>query len=166
MAEIFLSIGSNIEPAKHFAQCAKALDALFSDSIWSPVYQSAAVGLQGDDFYNAVVKAQTRQSIESTIITIKHIEKELGRKREANKFSSRPIDIDLLFYNDTIISTADVTLPREEIASAPYVLIPLVELAPDVVHPENGKTFQALLHELLEQQPDLATGFKKLELSF
>ena len=145
MARILLSIGSNIEPEKNFKRCALALTAHFTDPVWSPIYRSAAVGMAGDDFLNAVVLAHTDQSVESITQLLKDIEHDHGRIRTANKFTSRTLDIDLLLYDDLVIDTPDITLPRTEISSAAHVLVPLVDLIPDEIHPVLNKTYRTLL---------------------
>jgi len=152
MARVFLGVGSNIEPEAHIRQCATALAANFTNPVWSPVYQSPAIGFNGDDFLNAVVVLSTDNSIETLSGTLKRIELNNGRKPNANKYSSRSLDLDLLLYDDIVIDTPDVTLPRPEITSALHVLIPLVDLAPNEVHPLSGKTYRTLLDELIIQQ--------------
>lgn len=154
MARVLLSIGSNIEPEINFKRCAAALNTHFTDPRWSPVYRSAAVGMVGDDFLNAVVIAHTEQSIESITQLLRKIEHDHGRIRSANKFSSRTLDIDLLLYDHVVIDTPDITLPRTEISSAAHVLVPLVDLIPDEVHPVLKKTYQALLVDLEQKHPE------------
>jgi len=68
MPTVFLSIGSNIEPEFHLQQCATTLKNHFTKTVWSPVYRSAAVGMDGNDFLNAVVVAHTDCSVESTVV--------------------------------------------------------------------------------------------------
>jgi len=152
VACFFLSIGSNIEPATHFKQCAITLESMFTDVIWSPVYQSVAVGMVGDDFLNAVIQASTEQSIDWVVETIKQIEDNQGRVRGANKFTSRTLDLDLLLYDDCVLNKNTLTLPRDEITTALHVLLPLADLVPTMHHPAIGKTYSALLNELLDQQ--------------
>jgi len=154
VAEIYLSIGSNIDPEVHLEKCAHSFEAEFTKPLWSPVYRSAAVGMEGEDFLNAVVVAHTDKSIESTCSVLRRIEDQLGRIREENKFSSRTLDIDLLLYNDVVTNNNEITLPRAEITSALYVLAPLVDIAPLKIHPVTGKTYQVLLEEL-ERQPSM-----------
>jgi len=158
MANIFLSVGSNIEPEIHFQQCARTLRDNFKHLVWSPVYRSAAVGMDGDDFLNAVVSATTDQAIESITELLKQIELKHGRIRTANKFTSRTLDLDLLLYDDVIINSANITLPRTDITTAVYVLRPLVDIAPYRVHPALDKTYNALLQELDKAQPECASS--------
>jgi len=152
VACFYLSIGSNIDPVSHFRQCAITLESAFTDVTWSPVYQSAAVGMEGDDFLNAVTRAHTEKSVDWVDATIKQIEDNQGRVRGVNKFTSRTLDLDLLLYDDLVLNKNSLTLPRDEIISALHVLQPLVDLAPTLCHPTIGKTYATLLSELLAKQ--------------
>jgi len=154
MASIYLSIGSNIEPEFYFQQCATALQETFTHPVWSPIYRSAAVGMDGDDFLNAVVQTHTDQSIELTIKLLKQIELDNGREHDTNKFTSRTLDVDLLLYDDVVLDSAILTLPRAELITAAYVLKPLADLSPNGVHPILDKTYTALLSELERDQPE------------
>lgn len=165
MARVFLSIGSNIDPEVHFQQCATALQANFSNPAWSPVYRSPAVGMEGDDFLNAVVVAQTDQSIETTVELLKQIEHEHGRIRGANKFTSRTLDIDLLLYDNVILDTAEITLPRTEITTAAHVLKPLADIEPQGVHPVLEKNYEVLLRNLEREQPGCITSLSLVSIN-
>ena len=165
MPRIYLSIGSNIRPEANFRQCALALDKHFSDTAWSPVYRSAAVGMVGDDFLNAVVSARTNHAVESVTELLKQIEHEQGRVRAANKFTSRTLDIDLLLYDDMVINTTSITLPRAEITSAAHVLVPLAELEPNGVHPVLKKTYQTLLSDQEKVQADFKSALSRVSMS-
>jgi len=153
MARLFLSVGSNIEPESNIQQCAAAIQTHFSHPVWSPVYRSAAVGMVGDDFLNAVVLAHTHHSITATIDLLRQIEHEHGRIRSENKFTSRTLDIDLLLYDDIVKKTVQVTLPRAELTTAAHVLKPLVDIEPDGVHPVLKTTYSQLLSNLEQQSP-------------
>jgi len=164
MAEIFLSIGSNVEPESNFKRCALALSQQFNNSVWSPVYRSPAIGMTGADFYNAVVAANTEQSIESVDQTLKSIEEQQGRVRTENKFSSRTLDIDLLLYSEVVSDAPELVLPRPEITTAAHVLVPLTDLAPERIHPRLAKSYSTLLDELNNDQPDLANALEVVTL--
>jgi len=165
MASIYLSIGSNIEPEFHFRQCAKTLKEKFGNPVWSPIYRSAAVGMNGDDFLNGVVSATTVLSIASTVELLKDIELEHGRIRSANKFSSRTLDVDLLLFDEIVLDTANITLPRAELVTAVYILKPLADLAPNDVHPLLDKTYKSLLQDLEKAQPTCKTSLSLVNLN-
>jgi len=165
MASILLSIGSNIEPEFHFQQCAIALTKKFNNPVWSPVYRSVAVGMDGNDFLNAVVLANTDQTIDLIIELLKNIEHEHGRVRSANKFASRTLDVDLLLYDDIVLDAENITLPRTEITTAAYVLRPLADLIPNKVHPVLDKTYKALLDDLEHAQPEVKTSLSLVNIN-
>ena len=143
MAKIYISIGSNIEPEQNIRQGTKQLCCLFSNITVSSVYQSEAIGFNGSDFYNLVVAAETSLSISEVNATLKDIEFANGRKPSAIKFSSRTLDLDLLLYDD-VICQEPIRLPRSEITFNAFVLWPLAEIAPELIHPEVGETMQSM----------------------
>lgn len=164
MATIFLSIGSNIEPEKNLLLCVSALARQFENPVWSPIYRSPAVGMEGDDFLNAVVMAQTDQPIDSICRILKRIEAEQGRVRTVEKFSSRTLDIDLLLYNNTVMKSPTITLPREEITSAAHVLKPLADLIPEDIHPVVNKTYARLLTDFTKQNAGIIETLHQVSL--
>ena len=140
----WLSLGRNIEPRRHIAQAIEDLQALFGDLVISPVYESKAVGLKGDNFYNLVVGVVTRLSPQALVQRLRGIEEKNGRLREADKFAPRTLDVDLLTYGDRVLSEPGLQLPREEITRYAFVLLPLSEVAGDEIYPPNGLSYQAL----------------------
>ena len=106
----------------------------------SAVYRSRAVGFDGPDFLNLVVACSTTASPLAVQEHIEVIHGKAGRQRSEEKFGSRPLDIDLLLYDDLVSSDPPLRLPRSDVLEYSFVLRPLAELAPDVVHPVTGKT--------------------------
>ena len=143
MALIYIGVGSNIEPKRHVPLGIRALAAEFAALRLSSVYESAAVGFSGANFYNLVVEAQTERSVEQVVATLKRLEFAHGRAVDARKFSSRTLDLDLLTYDQRVMSTP-VQLPRAEILTNAFVLRPFAELAPDYWHPVAGQTLAQL----------------------
>ncbi len=141
--EILISVGSNIDRDYHTRAARTALEDVFLDVQCSSVYESEAVGFDGDAFYNLVVKATTPRSLIEVCDILKRIEADNGRIHGDKKFCSRTLDLDLLTYDDAITSEP-VILPREEILYNAFVLLPLAELVPYHRHPVEGKTYQRL----------------------
>ena len=159
LANVLISIGSNIEPTKHISAVAQALAQSFTKVAFSPVYGSQPVGFVGDDFLNLVVRLQTSASLAEVQRWCKEYEQHNGRDANAVKYTPRTIDLDILLCDREIpAGTAAPNLPqlpRDEITTSAFVLKPLADLVPHWRHPELGTTFQALWR-CFEQQPDAA----------
>ena len=111
----------------------------------SSVYETEPWGKNDQpDFYNQVLILKTEFSPEETMKKILNIEEQMGRIR-TTKNASRIIDIDILFFNDDIIDTQNLTIPHPEITNRRFVLIPLNELSPGLVHPLLKKDISELL---------------------
>lgn len=143
MAIIYISIGSNQDAARQIRYGVLRLDEMFSHLKLSKVYESEAVGFDGDNFLNLVARAETQMTIAQVEQVFKAIEKEAGRRRDVPKFSDRALDIDLLLYDD-VICEQPIRLPRGEILHHAFVLQPLAEIEPQRKHPVVNKTYQEL----------------------
>lgn len=133
-ATIYISLGSNIEPAKYLQSGLDCLQREFGELTLSSVYESEAVGFEGSNFLNMVVAAQTDLDVAEVNHLFKQIEAENGRKSGDKKFSPRTLDLDLLLYDELILNSP-VELPRSEILTNAFVLWPLAEIAPALEHP-------------------------------
>ena len=144
MAIVYVSIGSNIEKEKHIKVCLQELAEHFNGLELSPIYESESVGFDGDTFFNLVAKFETELSVGNLSKALKSIEDKYGRDRSGPKFSGRTLDIDILTYDDLVGEVDGVQLPRDEITKNAFVLLPLVDIAPDVLHPEQQVTYARL----------------------
>ncbi|NII11387.1 2-amino-4-hydroxy-6-hydroxymethyldihydropteridine diphosphokinase [Oleiagrimonas sp. C23AA] len=145
MARAYLSLGSNIEPAKHLRQAVAALRERFGKITLSRLYRTAAVGFEGPAFLNASAAIDTELSPEALDAWLHALEDALGRRRDGPRFSSRTLDIDLLLYDDRVLKGAShLQLPRPELAAQAFVLGPTAEIAPQLVHPTDGRTLGAM----------------------
>lgn len=140
MAIIYLGLGSNIEPEEHLGFAVRRLRDRYGDVESSAVYRSAAVGFEGDDFLNLVVRLRSEETAEQICDEIERLHDLSGRVRGSEKWAPRPLDIDLLLYDDLIINEPPVRVPRSDILDYSFVLRPMAEIAPDLVHPVTGKT--------------------------
>lgn len=143
-AKVLLSLGSNIEQHRYITAGLDALADEFGSMLISPVYESVAIGFDGDNFYNLVVGIETTLSIGDLSRYLKALEDSNGRRRDCPRFSARTLDIDILTYNRVVGVVDGVLLPREEILENAFVLWPLAELVPGEQHPFLMKSYQVL----------------------
>lgn len=140
MARIYISIGSNIDAEKNIRLAINALQEHYGKLILSSVYESEAVGFDGDNFLNLVVGLNTDEDVYTVAANLRKIEDENGRVRSGPRFSSRVVDLDLLLYDDLVLENESLEIPRDEITKNAFVLLPLDEIAPQLIHPVSGKT--------------------------
>ncbi|MGH1374353.1 MAG: 2-amino-4-hydroxy-6-hydroxymethyldihydropteridine diphosphokinase [Cellvibrionaceae bacterium] len=152
MARVYLSLGSNISPHTYISASLDELTDCFGDLMISSVYESEAVGFDGDNFLNLVVGIDTELSVGELSKILKAIEDKHGRKRTGPKFSGRTLDIDILTYADEQGTIDGVVIPRDEITKNAFVLLPLSEIAPADRHSELGTTFRSLWQQYREPQ--------------
>jgi len=136
MARVYISIGSNIEPLRYIRSSIRTLREYYDKLILSSVYETEAVGFEGDNFYNLVVGFDTEMEVDKVIRTLKQIENDNNRQRTSERFSARTLDLDLLLYDDFIV--------KDEILKYAFVIMPLAEIAPRSVHPITKQSYRYL----------------------
>ena len=144
---VFVAAGSNVEPEKNLARACAEIKHSWHDVVFSKAYRNVAVGFDGPDFINLVLGFTTPQPLDAVIARLRAIETQCGRPRYAPKWASRTMDLDVLLFGDTVEKTTDYTLPRPDLLKRPYMLGPLAEIAPDVVHPTARRTIGQLWKE-------------------
>lgn len=159
-ATVYISIGSNIERERHILAALNALAERYGPLDVSSVYESEAVGFDGENFYNLVVGIRTEESIFTLSRFLKALEGENGRRRDMPKFSARTLDLDILTYDDRVGVIDGVELPRSEILTNAFVLQPLAEIAAEELHPEEGETYRSLWQSYERGQKLWAVPFK------
>jgi 2-amino-4-hydroxy-6-hydroxymethyldihydropteridine diphosphokinase len=150
MNKVFLGIGTNLGNRK--ANLRKALEMIGKHIGTvinsSSVYETAPWGFDSeDDFLNMVVMVETTHTPSEIMKKINTIESMLGRERNQDRYSSRVIDIDILLYDDLVINENGLKIPHPLMHERKFVLVPLCELAPDLIHPVFGKSMSNLLEE-------------------
>ncbi len=143
MAQVYVSIGSNIERGKNIAFALQRLAAEYGQLQQSSVYESAAVGFDSAPFYNLVVGFSTDIGPVELQQQLHDIEAASGRER-SDTMTARTLDLDLLTYDDLKLREGRLQLPREDITRYAFVLCPLAEIAPGVRHPVTGERYADL----------------------
>jgi 2-amino-4-hydroxy-6-hydroxymethyldihydropteridine diphosphokinase len=152
---VWLSLGSNIEPRTHIRQALDELRKEFGELQISPIYESRAIGCEGDDFLNLVVGIETQLPVESLRSLLRAIETKLGRQRQSDKYAPRTLDIDLLTYGDLVVEGEGYRLPHDDITRYAFVLLPLSEVAGEEIHPRTGLSYRELWERFDDPSQDL-----------
>jgi 2-amino-4-hydroxy-6-hydroxymethyldihydropteridine diphosphokinase len=144
----YLSLGSNLDPAAHLVRALAELDAKFGAVVVSSFLRTPAVGFDGPDFLNAAAIVETDLDIVALDAWLHALEDAHGRRRDVPRFSDRPLDIDIVFYDDLVFrGPGNLQVPRPELRHA-FVLQPLAEVAPDFRDPVSGRTLGELWAEM------------------
>lgn len=144
MPEIFVSIGSCFNRRDNVRAALKALRRRFGFIRYSSVYETEAVGFEGDPFFNLVVSFETNDDPLILKQFFKSVERRRGRSPGLKTPGPVPLDLDLLLYGDMIVDTPGLKLPRDDVLQHAFVLEPLSELAPTGVYPGSRETYRDL----------------------
>ena len=153
MAMVYVSIGSNLDRRQKIAAALQMLAEEYGELQQSSVYESAAVGFDSPAFYNLVVGFQTADAPRTVQDKLHDMENRCGRLRTA-ELAARTMDLDLLLYDDLVISEGKLVLPRSDITRYAFVLGPLAEIAGERRHPVSGERFADMWSAFdVQQQP-------------
>lgn len=111
----------------------------------SSIYESSPYGdIKQSEFFNAVFKIKTYFALKELFMFLKSVEQQVGRK-VTTKWGPREIDLDILFYNDIVFSDDEITIPHKDLMNRDFVLVPLCEIAPDLIHPLIDKKISEII---------------------
>jgi 2-amino-4-hydroxy-6-hydroxymethyldihydropteridine diphosphokinase len=146
---IYLASGTNLgDRLANLNTAAAALSPPVKVLQASPVYQTAPWGyLEQPDFLNQALKAETRLTPHNLLQFLKNLETRLGRQ-PGIRYGPRLIDLDILFYDDLVMDTEELTIPHPRLAERAFVLVPLAAIAPNVSHPILHLTIRQMLQEV------------------
>ena len=142
--QVFLGIGSNINPIENIRSGLNHLRTLDPDLKVSNTYESKAIGFEGPVFLNLAVMLKTSKTLPGLIKLFKNIEHLHGREPHLEKYSSRTLDIDILTFDGLHGVYDGIVLPRPEVTINAYVLRPLAEIAPKMALPGSTTTMASL----------------------
>ena len=148
MSEAFLGLGSNLGDRTDRLERAVAALGLLGDVARSRWYENPAVGLPGAPaFLNGVVRLLTTLAPDELLLKTREIERGLGRD-PLRRAGSRTIDIDILLYDRQVVNRPGLEIPHPRLHQRAFVLVPLAELAPNLVHPVLGRTVTEMLADI------------------
>lgn len=149
---VYLGLGSNLcNREDNLEMALKLLGQRMKIGKISSIYDTAPLGnIDQPRYLNIACQVFTRLSPEGLLALAKGIENKMGRHGRSGE--PRPIDIDILLYGDVVIDTPDLKIPHPNIADREFVLVPLAEIAPDVVHPVTKKKIKEMRKALKETQ--------------
>jgi 2-amino-4-hydroxy-6-hydroxymethyldihydropteridine diphosphokinase len=154
MNQVFLLIGGNLDDRFSLLSIAKEsiskkIGAIVQES---SIYETAPWGFTSEqDFLNQVIIVSTSLTPFKVLKKCQIIEDKFGRIRRSEQYASRTMDIDILFYNDEIINTPELIVPHERLHQRKFTLEPLVEIAPNFIHPKIKKTLTEIMKECTDE---------------
>ena len=154
LATAYLSLGSNLgEREENLCQALTLLSLKVNLDEVSSIYETEPIGYKNQPlFLNLVCRITTNLPPEELLHFAKEIETRMGRVPSEQINSPRPIDIDILFYDNKIMETQNLTIPHPRLKDRAFALIPLAEIAPDLVHPKLDKNIAQLANAVRGQK--------------
>ena len=162
MHQVFLGIGGNTgNKHENFDKVYTFIKNELGDIIKrSSVYETPPWGFESEEnFWNQVIIVETQFSPEKLLKNIAQIENHFGRERVKGKYTSREMDIDILYFDDLIVNIEKLTIPHPQISNRLFVLVPLAEIAPEFLHPQLKMTSLQMFNNCTD-----SSAIKKVEL--
>lgn len=144
MPDVYVAAGSNIAPERYLSRALELLSVQYAPLRVSPAYRNRAVGFEGEDFINLVVGFTTDEPLTRVRERLQAIESQCDRPPNAAKWAARSMDLDILLYGSLVSTEPGYLLPRPDLIKRPYMLKPLADIAPDLMHPTEKKTIGEL----------------------
>jgi len=155
MARVYLSLGSNLEPQRYLRAAIEELRARFGAISVSPAYRNHALGFDGADFVNLAVGLDTDLEPSALNDWLHALEDRHDRRRDVPRYSDRTLDVDIVFYDDLVLEgPGHLQIPRKELQHA-FVLKPIADIAPQLRHPQSGRSMAELWAAFPQQQEPL-----------
>ena len=146
--QVYVGIGSNVgNKRENFFEAVNRLTKLPDTRVIkeSSLYESEPLGDSKDWFVNGAVEIETKFKPEMLLKKFKNIERAMGRKKVKKRWGARIIDLDILLYDSAVVKKKNLHIPHPEMPKRKFVLVPLSEIAPQIIHPELGVTISELL---------------------
>jgi 2-amino-4-hydroxy-6-hydroxymethyldihydropteridine diphosphokinase len=153
--QVYIGIGSNIgNKRENFFEAVTRLAKLPDTRVLkeSSLYESEPLGEAKEWYVNGAVEIETRLKPDMLLKKLKNIERSMGRKKVKKRWGARIIDLDILLYDSAVVKKKTLRIPHPEMATRKFVLVPLGEIAPQVVHPELGVTISELLIKIKDDK--------------
>ena len=148
-SRVYIGVGSNMDPDANIPWALRLLGGEVKLTDVSTFYITQPLGApESPHFYNGVVAGMTDLSIPGLRHLLLHVENAVGRQRTGDKYAPRPIDLDLLLLEDEVADGEGWRVPHPDVSTRPFVAIPLLELAPDLVLPDSERPLRDVVEEI------------------
>ena len=153
--QVYIGIGSNVgNKRENFFEAVNRLAKLPDTRVIkeSSLNESEPLGDAKDWYVNGAVEIETKFKPDMLLKKFKNIERAMGRKKIKKRWGARIIDLDILLYDSAVVKKKNLKIPHPEMSTRKFVLIPLGEIAPQVIHPELGVTISEMLFKIKDDK--------------